>query len=51
VKKTKYRALGPYVSLKTASPAWGKRENWRIASEMKWEDIKDTDLGKFLESL
>jgi hypothetical protein len=28
-----------------------KGENWRIAREMRWEDIENTDLGQFLERL
>jgi AAA15 family ATPase/GTPase len=51
VKGEKYRQLTPYEKLTEVIPAWGKQENWKIASEMKWEDIKDTDLGKFLEEL
>jgi hypothetical protein len=50
-KSDKYRALGHYEVLKTADPAWGKEENWRIARLMTKADLKDTDLGTFLESL
>jgi len=51
IKSEKYRALTPYEKLKEASPSWGKPENWRIAREMNLEEINDTDLGKFLQSL
>lgn len=51
VKGDKYRQLGPYESLKGVSPAWGKQENWKIAGEMAWDDVKDTDLGRFLQRL
>jgi predicted ATPase len=51
VKGDKYRQLGAYESLKSANPGWAKQENWRIAGEMSWDDIMDTDLGKFLERL
>jgi ABC-type Na+ transport system ATPase subunit NatA len=51
VKGNHYRQLGHYDLLKDANPKWNKNENWRIASEMTWDDIKDTDLGKFLEQL
>jgi len=47
----KYRALGPYELLRSVDPAWGKEENWRIARLMTKDDLKDTDLGKFLEEL
>jgi len=30
---------------------WPKQRNWRIASEMNWEEIKDTDIGEFLKLL
>ncbi len=51
VKGEKYRALAPYEPLKSASPAWAKAENWRIAREMRKEDLQGTDLGGFLDSL
>ena len=47
----KYRTLAPYEPLKALNPAWGKEENWRIARLMTREDLKDTDLGSFLEEL
>ena len=47
----KYRSLNPYELLKGATLGWSKTDNWRIAREMDFDDIKDTDLGKFLESL
>ncbi|MFC1967479.1 ATP-dependent endonuclease, partial [Chloroflexota bacterium] len=51
VKSEKYRALTPYEKLEEVSPSWGKQENWRIAREMNLEEINNTDLGKFLQSL
>lgn len=51
IKGEKYQALEPYQLLSEASPAWGKAENWRIAREMSLDDLKGTDLGKFLSSL
>lgn len=51
VKGEKYSALGHFDELKRATYAWGKHENWRIASEMTLDDIKDTDLGQFLRQL
>lgn len=51
VKGEKYSALGAFDKLADAPVSWGKQENWRIAREMTIEDIKDNDLGKFLNSL
>jgi hypothetical protein len=51
VKGDRYRALGPYESLKAVPLRWGKAENWRIAREMSVDDIAATDLGKFLAAL
>ena len=51
IKGEKYQALTPYEKLEEASPSWGKQENWRIAREMNLEEINNTDLGKFLQSL
>jgi energy-coupling factor transporter ATP-binding protein EcfA2 len=51
VKGNKYRALAPYESLQDVSPTWSKSENWRIAREMEFNDIRGTDLGEFLERL
>lgn len=45
------RALAPYELLKGSSAQWPKSQNWRIAREMQWEDIQDTDLGRFLKTL
>jgi hypothetical protein len=51
VKGDKYQALGPFEALADARPAWGKNENWRIAAEMRADDLADTDLGRFLSQL
>jgi predicted ATPase/5S rRNA maturation endonuclease (ribonuclease M5) len=51
IKGSKYRALQPYQKLKDVSPAWGKEENWRIARVMSIDDLRGTDLGKFLDSI
>lgn len=50
-KSDKYHALKPYEKLEESDLPWAKHENWRIAREMKFEDIRNTDLGSFLESL
>jgi energy-coupling factor transporter ATP-binding protein EcfA2 len=47
----KYRALGHHEVLKAVNPGWGKEENWRIARVMTRDDLKDTDLGAFLDAL
>jgi hypothetical protein len=46
-----YSALGPYEGLREATPRWSKHHNWKIASEMKRDDLAHTDLGEFLERL
>jgi ABC-type cobalamin/Fe3+-siderophores transport system ATPase subunit len=51
VKGVKYSALPHFATLKDAANGWAKSENWRIAAEMDWSDIQDTDLGKFLMEL
>lgn len=51
VKGDKYNALPEFSALADASLAWGKEENWKIAREMRFDDIAKTDLGEFLVSL
>ncbi len=51
VKGKKYKALDPYQKRGDLEPMWGKRENWKVAREMNLDDLKDTDLGTFLEQL
>ena len=48
---SKYQQLEPYELLKESKNSWGKTDNWKIAREMEWEEIKNTDVGSFLESL
>jgi ABC-type branched-subunit amino acid transport system ATPase component len=48
VKSDKYRALAEYEQLGSVDPVWAKNENWKIADEMNFDEIKDTDLGQFL---
>ena len=50
-KGQNYRALGEYELLKDCNPAWGKRENWRIARHMTKTEVAETDLGGFLKDL
>lgn len=47
----KYKALEPYQKVDDSPYPWAKNENWRIARTMDFEDIKDSDLGRFLEKL
>ncbi|HVS27779.1 MAG TPA: hypothetical protein VHE58_10900 [Burkholderiales bacterium] len=42
------RAFMPFETRDVVKPSWGKEDNWRIASLMSWEEISDTDVGKFL---
>jgi len=46
-----FRSLHPFESLREASPAWSKSENWKIAREMTLTELENTDLGAFLDSL
>ena len=46
-----YRALAPYEKLSDANPHWSKSQNWKMAADMKFDDIRATDLGQFLEAL
>ena len=47
----KFRGLEPYEGLSEANPHWSKNENWKLAAAMKFDAIKTTDLGIFLEGL
>jgi energy-coupling factor transporter ATP-binding protein EcfA2 len=51
VKGAKYTALTAYEDRDSHTPMWSKAENWRIAREMTWDEVRDTDLGRFLEGL
>ena len=51
IKGTSYQSLGPYDKLENTPYSWGKQENWRIAREMSREELDQTDLGQFLNSL
>jgi AAA15 family ATPase/GTPase len=46
-----YNQLGPYERLKECSNPWSKSDNFRIAREMTWDEIKETDVGKFIENI
>ncbi len=43
-----YRELGSHGDVKAIYSRWPKSENWRIVSHMKWAEVADTDLGRFL---
>lgn len=51
IKGPKYSSLEYYEKLENAPLSWGKHENWRIAREMSIEELNQTDLGTFLDSL
>jgi ABC-type dipeptide/oligopeptide/nickel transport system ATPase component len=51
VKGENYRAIEHYERLASVEPAWAKNENWMIADEMAFDELKDTDLGEFLLKL
>jgi hypothetical protein len=46
-----YKPLQPFQKLKSSPKPWRKSDNWRIARETEFADIKDTDLGEFLSLL
>jgi len=43
--------LKPYQSLKELPNGWSKSDNWRIARHMTIDDVANTDVGKFLQSI
>jgi energy-coupling factor transporter ATP-binding protein EcfA2 len=51
VKGDKYSALAEYEKLGSAELGWAKSDNWKIANKMTKEEIIETDLGRFLESI
>jgi ABC-type cobalamin/Fe3+-siderophores transport system ATPase subunit len=46
-----FQALAPFEKRESHSPMWPKTENWRIAREMTLEELRASDLGRFLETL
>lgn len=46
-----YRALEPYEKLGDMTPRWHKAQNWKLASTMTLDEIRETDFGRFLEQL
>jgi ABC-type branched-subunit amino acid transport system ATPase component len=44
-----FRALQPYERLSDLSPSWGKPDNWRVAREVRRDELAETDLDAFLE--
>ena len=46
-----FRGLTPYERLGDVQPHWSKSQNWKLASAMDFESIRQTDLGAFLEAL
>jgi ABC-type branched-subunit amino acid transport system ATPase component len=46
-----YRALGPFEERERVTPIWSKDKNWRLAAAWPVDDVKATDLGRFLDSL
>jgi energy-coupling factor transporter ATP-binding protein EcfA2 len=43
-----YSAIRPYELLSAADRPWGKRDNWRVALEMKLQEWNGTDVMEFL---
>lgn len=48
-RSEKYRELGPFENGESVTPFWGKNQNWRVAAEMRKEDLSDTDLARFFD--
>jgi energy-coupling factor transporter ATP-binding protein EcfA2 len=46
-----FRALTPFEKLADVNPHWSKSQNWKIAADMTFDEIRETDLGQFLLSL
>lgn len=46
-----FNSLQPFEKLRNVSPSWQKSLNWKMAREITFDEIKDSDLGEFLESL
>jgi hypothetical protein len=44
-----YRAPQPFENFAEMSPRWHKSDNWRIAREVRRDELVGTDLGEFLE--
>ncbi|MEQ1775762.1 MAG: AAA family ATPase [Burkholderiales bacterium] len=51
MKSEKYQELGAFEDSRTHEPFWGKNQNWRIAAELRKEDISGTDLGRFFDTI
>ena len=51
IRKVKGRTasqIGPYGKV---GSGWVKQDNWRIAKELNWNDIAQTDIGNFLQKV
>jgi len=46
-----FSALGHFEKLSDSKNGWSKADNWRIAMEVDWECLKNTDVGKFIDAL
>ncbi len=44
------KELLPY-DLPDSSANWSKNENWKIARQMDFDELKETDLGKFIAEI
>jgi len=51
VKGGGFHALPTYGKLQDVDPHWAKDENWKIANRSTLDELKDTDLGRFLRSV
>ena len=51
MKSEKYRELGSFEDSASLDLFWGKNNNWRIAAEMRREELSKTDLGNFFDTI
>ena len=51
MRSEKYRALEGFEDSSSLDLFWGKNQNWRVAAEMKREDLSGTDLERFFDTV
>lgn len=45
------RAFRPYETRKDVKPAWKKEDNWQVAAAMTLDELRATDVGRYLEDI
>jgi energy-coupling factor transporter ATP-binding protein EcfA2 len=46
-----FQSLGPYDLLSDSSNGWRKSESWKVARQTNFEELRQTDLGNFIERI